>query len=93
MNNDEIKKLAHLACLNISDAVLEETSKNLSAILRLVNELQTIDTMGIKPLAHPLDSTQRLRKDTVNEIDQRASLQQIAPKTDSGLYLVPKVIE
>jgi aspartyl-tRNA(Asn)/glutamyl-tRNA(Gln) amidotransferase subunit C len=44
-------------------------------------------------MAHPLDQMQRLRDDAVTEIDQRDHFQAIAPQTDAGLYLVPKVID
>jgi aspartyl-tRNA(Asn)/glutamyl-tRNA(Gln) amidotransferase subunit C len=44
-------------------------------------------------MAHPLVAVQRLRPDEVTEIDQRDAFQAIAPKTEAGVYLVPKVIE
>ncbi len=44
-------------------------------------------------MAHPLDAVQRLRADEVTESDQREQFQRIAPATENGLYLVPKVIE
>jgi len=52
-----------------------------------------VDTRDIKPLAHPLEATQRLRPDTVTETNDRENFQQVAPQTENGLYLVPKVIE
>jgi aspartyl-tRNA(Asn)/glutamyl-tRNA(Gln) amidotransferase subunit C len=55
--------------------------------------LNAVDTTGVEPLAHPLEATQRLRPDVVTETDNRASFQQLAPQTEAGLYLVPKVIE
>lgn len=45
-------------------------------------------------MAHPMeDLTQRLREDIVTEENQRELFQSIAPATDAGLYLVPKIIE
>ena len=44
-------------------------------------------------MAHPLQMSQRLRPDEVSETDQRDRFQTIAPATEKGLYLVPKVIE
>jgi len=55
--------------------------------------MQAVDTTGIEPLAHPLEASQRLRPDQVTESNQREAYQAIAPSTESGLYLVPKVIE
>ena len=58
-----------------------------------MNELMSAATEQITPMAHPLDATQRLRSDEVSETDQRELFQGIAPHTEAGLYLVPKVIE
>lgn len=44
-------------------------------------------------MAHPLEAVQRLRPDVVTEVDQRDLFQSIAPATENGLYLVPRVIE
>ena len=55
--------------------------------------MNQLDTQGVSPLAHPLELTQRLRPDQVTESNQRDALQAIAPQTQEGLYLVPKVIE
>ena len=45
------------------------------------------------PMAHPMDQAQRLRVDLVIEEDQHERFQSQAPQVESGLYLVPKVIE
>ena len=52
-----------------------------------------VDTQGVTPMAHPLHMTQPLRQDCVTEQNQRELFQSIAPQTEEGLYLVPKVIE
>ena len=62
-------------------------------MLNLVDQLQAADTEGVAPMAHPLDATQRLRADEVTEPNQRESFQAIAPASEAGLYLVPKVID
>ncbi len=65
----------------------------MNSILGLVDQMQAVDTSGIEPLAHPLEASQRLRPDQVTESNQRDRYQAIAPATENGLYLVPKVIE
>ena len=89
----EIKKIAHLARLGINAEDIPEYSRNLSDILAFVEQLNAVDTTGVEPLAHPLEATQRLRADEVTEADNRDNFQQVAPETESGLYLVPQVIE
>lgn len=93
MQKAEIEKIAHLARLSISDADISAYSANLSNILHLVEQMNSVDTQGVNPMAHPLDAAQRLRADEVSEVDQRDLFQTIAPAVDHGLYLVPKVIE
>ncbi len=89
----EIEKIAILSRLKISDQEASELSDRLGDILAMVDTMQAVDTSGIEPMANPLDASQRLRADTVTETDQRERFQQIAPATEDGLYLVPKVIE
>ena len=90
---DEVKKIAKLACLKVDDADLSSYATNLSNILDLVEQMNAIDTAGVTPMSHPFDAVQRLREDVVTDTDRREDFQAIAPKTEDGLYLVPKVIE
>jgi len=90
---DEIKKIAHLARLELNQDMIEPYAKELSSILDFIAQMDKADTQGIKPMAHPLETAQRLRPDTVTETDQRELFQSIAPKVEAGLYLVPQVIE
>lgn len=93
MERSDLEKLALLARLNVDDAVFDEVAHGINDVLGLVDQLQAIDTTGVAPMAHPLDSLQRLRPDKVTEGDNREHYQAIAPLTENGLYLVPKVIE
>jgi len=90
---EELHKAAHLARLTLEPEATEDYTQALSNILNLVDEMQAINTDGVQPMAHPLDATQRLRIDEVTESVDRDHLQQQAPATDQGLYLVPRVVE
>lgn len=89
----EVEKIAHLARLAIDAADVPAYAQNLSSILHLVEQMNAVDTTGVEPMAHPLDMLQRLRADAVTEVDRREVFQSVAPQTEAGLYLVPKVIE
>lgn len=89
----EVAKIAHLARLAIREQDVAVYARNLSAILELVAQMNAVDTSGVAPMAHPLDMGQRWRVDVVSEGNQREHFQAIAPRTEAGLYLVPKVIE
>lgn len=90
---DEVRKIAHLARIGVGDEELVDVQGRLSRILDMVAQMQQVDTQGVMPMAHPLSLSQPLRMDAVTEADQRQSYQQIAPCTEGGLYLVPRVIE
>ncbi len=93
LGSDDVKSIAHLARLEIDEKNIEEHAKTLSSIIGLVEEMNAVDTTGIKPMAHPMDISQRLRADEVLEENQRELFQKVAPETKDGLYLVPQVIE
>jgi aspartyl-tRNA(Asn)/glutamyl-tRNA(Gln) amidotransferase subunit C len=93
LNLEDIKRIAHLARIEVSDSEAQETLNKLSGILGLIEQMQAVDTTGIAPMSHSQDVTQRLREDVVTQTNQRELFQSIAPATQDGLYLVPKVIE
>jgi len=90
---EQVKRIAHLARIEISDTEALTTQGHLNGIFQLIEEMQAVDTSGVEPMAHAQDVSQRLRDDAVTEGDRRAAYQAIAPETEGGLYLVPKVIE
>ncbi|MCK9283166.1 MAG: Asp-tRNA(Asn)/Glu-tRNA(Gln) amidotransferase subunit GatC [Rhodocyclaceae bacterium] len=93
LNLDEVRRIARLARIEISGAEAEKNRDQLNGIFGFIEQLQSVDTDGIAPMAHAVDVVQRLRTDAVTETDRRSAFQAIAPETEAGLYLVPKVIE
>lgn len=93
LDKTEIEKIAHLARLHIGESETEEVTTRITDILALIDQMQSVDTEVVEPLAHPLDLVQRLRADAITEDNQRDRLQKLAPASEDGLYLVPKVLE
>ncbi|MFM1896639.1 MAG: Asp-tRNA(Asn)/Glu-tRNA(Gln) amidotransferase subunit GatC [Pseudomonadota bacterium] len=93
IDRSDVEKIAHLARLHVDEHDAEQVAGRISDILGLIDKMQAVDTSNIQPLSHTLDTVQRLRPDVVTETDQRDILQKIAPASEAGLYLVPKVIE
>ena len=93
LDRTDVDKIAHLARLAVSDEEKDRYATDLSKILGLVEQMSAVDTDDVTPMAHPLHMVQRLRVDEPSEPNQRELFQQIAPATEDGLYLVPKVIE
>lgn len=85
--------MANLAQLRVDEAEIQEYVASMTQILNLVEEMDAVDTNNIEPMAHPLETVQRLRPDEVTEPDQRDVIQQLAPEAYDGLYLVPRIIE
>ena len=90
---DDVRRIALLSRIEVSTAEVERTCDQLNGILGFVAQLQSVNTSGIEPMSHAVDVVQRLRAARVTETDRRADFQAIAPETEAGLYLVPKVIE
>lgn len=93
LTTDEVKKIAYLARLGIDDKDIGAYANDLSNILSLMTKMDETNTDNVNPMSHPMDQLQRLRIDKVTESNKREQFQSIAPQVESGLYLVPKVIE
>jgi aspartyl-tRNA(Asn)/glutamyl-tRNA(Gln) amidotransferase subunit C len=93
LDRSDVEKIAHLARLAISDDEKDHYAADLSNILSLAEQMNAVDTQGVTPMAHPLNMVQRLRSDEPKEPNQRELFQQLAPATEDGLYLVPRVVE
>ena len=91
---DDVKNIAHLARLEITEAELPVYVESLSKILGFVEQLNAADTAAVQPMAHPLaDQVQRMRPYEAVHMDLHEKYQRNAPRVEASLYLVPKVIE
>ena len=93
LSNDQVGHIARLARIAVSASELEATRDKLNGIFGLIEQMQAVDTAGVEPMSHPQELATRLRPDLVTETDRRDAFQRVAPQTEAGLYLVPKVIE
>ena len=93
INKDEIKYLSLLSRMDIDKNEIKDVEEKLSKIIDFVDQLQTISTDDIEPMAHPLNQSQRLRIDEVTETNDRENIQKNAQQIEKGMYLVPKVID
>jgi len=93
IDKQTVHTIARLARLEIDDNEVEKYCSDISNILQLVKQMEAVDTTGIEPMTHPFDATLRLREDQVTETNNREKFQGVAPNSEDGLYLVPKVID
>ena len=92
-DKSDLSKVAQLARVQITEEEMDDIEGRITEILRLIDQMQSVDTTSIIPMSHPLDGKQILRSDMVSEENNRDELQKLAPKVENGLFLVPKVIE
>ena len=93
IDNEVILNIAELAQLEVKDEMISQYADKMTAMLNLIEEMQSVNTDNIEPVSNPLDAVQTMREDRVTEKDLRDEYQAIAPEVDSGLYLVPRVVE
>lgn len=90
---DDVRRIAQLSRLALSQAEVERTLDQLNAVFELIGQLQSVDTEGVEPMTHAQDMALRLRADEITEPDRRDEYQRVAPSVEQGLYLVPRVVE
>ena len=90
---EQVRRIAHLARIEITDDEAERTLAQLIDIFAMIERMQAVDTAGVEPMAGALGGSQRLRDDVVTETDQRAAVMINAPQQLNGLFIVPRVVE
>ena len=93
VTEEVVRNIAELVQLKVDDADIQQLAEGMQNILALADQMQAINTEGVEPVSNPLDASQKLRPDAVTEKNTRELFQSIAPATESGLYLVPRVVE
>ena len=93
LSAETVSAIANLARLSLNDTQSAEYAQSLNKILGMMETLKGINTDGVEPLKSPFDNPQPLREDVVTEQNHREEYQAVAPATEAGLYLVPRVIE
>ena len=77
----------------MEDVEMDNYTRQISDILKMIQQLEKVDTDDIEPMAHPLNMKQRLRADVITEENQRDLYQNNAVEFEEGFYKVPKVID
>jgi len=93
LTREQVEHIAMLARLELEESEFGDVVAKLSRIVEFVDRLQSAPVDEVPPMAHPLNTSQRLRPDVVTEVIDRDAIQANAPAVQDGFYLVPKVIE
>jgi aspartyl-tRNA(Asn)/glutamyl-tRNA(Gln) amidotransferase subunit C len=90
---EQVRHIAKLARIAMSDEELERLVPELNNILGWVEQLDEVDTEGVEPLTAVIPNALRLREDKVTDGDCRDEVLANAPNAEHGFFAVPKVIE
>ena len=90
---NDVEKIARLSRLYLNDGEKAQTLQELNDIFAMVEKMQSVNTDGIEPMAHPHEAALRLREDKITETARAAEYQSVAPEVRNRLYIVPQVIE
>lgn len=93
ISKEEVKHIAKLAKLSLSDEEVEKFSHELGQIAEFVEQLNEVDISGVEPTAHVVDKNNVFRKDEMKDSFPREQILKNAPSKEAGCISVPKVVE
>ncbi|HIF61354.1 MAG TPA: Asp-tRNA(Asn)/Glu-tRNA(Gln) amidotransferase subunit GatC [Candidatus Pelagibacter sp.] len=93
IDKDTLKNISKLARISLDDKNVDSLSKNLSSIIKFIENLNELNTDKIKPLTSIIDTSLTSRKDEVNDQEIRDQILKNSPEKNEEFFVVPKVIE
>ena len=90
---EEVRKVALLARLELTDEEIERQGKNLNALLLQFEQLQELDVSGIEPTSHSVPVYNVMREDVVRPSLSREQALANAPESRDGCFIVPRIVE
>ncbi|GER70689.1 aspartyl/glutamyl-tRNA(Asn/Gln) amidotransferase subunit C [Weizmannia acidilactici] len=93
ISKEQVKHVANLARLEMSEAEVEKFTKQLGDIIHFAESLNELDTTGVPPTTHVLEIRNVMREDVVEEGLPRDLVLKNAPDTQDGQIRVPTIVE
>ncbi|VAX20947.1 Aspartyl-tRNA(Asn) amidotransferase subunit C @ Glutamyl-tRNA(Gln) amidotransferase subunit C [hydrothermal vent metagenome] len=90
---DQVRRVATLAHLSLTDDDEKELTVKLSGILDYIDQLSELDTSDVQPTSHSLEINNVFREDEAKKTFGEDTWQENAPAKDHGHYTVPRVVE
>jgi aspartyl-tRNA(Asn)/glutamyl-tRNA(Gln) amidotransferase subunit C len=88
-----VRRIAHLARINVDEADVEHLRAELNAILQWVEQLGEVDVNGVEPMTSVAPMRLQMRKDEVTDGGDAERVLANAPESEDGFFVVPKVVE
>jgi len=93
IDQEQVRKVAKLSRLDLTDSEIEEFTGQLGAILQYVEKMNELDTENVEPLAHCLPVSNVFREDCVKESLGTEKTLANAPQRDEMFFRVPKILD
>jgi aspartyl-tRNA(Asn)/glutamyl-tRNA(Gln) amidotransferase subunit C len=93
IDETQVRHVAKLGRLKLSDADVARYATQLTAILDYVAQLKAVDVTGVEPMSHPLPLKNVTREDRVTESLPVDTVLANAPGKDGPYFTVPKVLD
>jgi len=93
IDESQVRKVAKLARLELTEEEVAEFTGQLSAILGYVEKMNELNTDDVEPLAHCLPISNVFRKDCVKESLGTEKALANAPQRDDEFFKVPKILD
>ena len=93
IDKEQVRKVAKLSRLELTEAEIEEFTGQLSAILGYVEKMNELDTDNVEPLAHCLPISNVFRQDCVKASLGTEKALANAPQRDGQFFKVPKILD
>jgi aspartyl-tRNA(Asn)/glutamyl-tRNA(Gln) amidotransferase subunit C len=90
---DDVRKVALLARLELSDDELQRQTEHLNSLMAQFEMLQQLDVEGIEPTSHSIPLFNVLREDEVLPSLTREEVLANAPESRDGYFIVPRILE
>ena len=93
IDQEQVRKVAKLSRLELTESEIEEFTNQLGAILEYVEKMNELDTDNVQPLAHCLPVSNIFREDCAKESLGTEKIMANAPQRDEAFFKVPKILD
>ncbi len=93
LTNDQVRHIAHLSRINLTDEEVARLTKDLENILHYIAKLEKLDVTHVEPTSHVLPLRNVYREDIVKPSLSQSNVMKLAKTTHNGSFKVPQVIE
>ena len=92
ISKDEIKHIANLSSLNLTEKEIEKYAKEVSEILEYAETVNNVDTSMVKETIGANTNYNVFRKDEIKQSVSKEDLLKNAPSAEDGMFRIPKVL-